>query len=296
MQTLYIIGNGFDLFHKLPTSYGAFNIHVRENYTVLENTFNEYFVFELDKDGLWSDFEADLGTFDWKSFLDNNNNLNVLDEDFRPSFVFCLEDDLIEQTESICSDIAKALQEWLESIDISSVKPKFSFTNDSFFISFNYTMLLEEVYKISPEKILHIHGDIEKSFEELIIGHNIKIEETPELDENGDSNRTMFSDSESAAKTPFYQYLKPVEEIIASNAKIFDTLSEVTTIYVLGHSLNSIYISYFKEIHGIAKKAKWFVSYYRSSEIITHLEGLTKVGVLKTDITLFKMGNEEYLA
>lgn len=32
-------------------------------------------------------------------------------------------------------------------------------------------------------------------------------------DDNGDSNRTMFSDAEGAAKNPFYALQKPVSEV-----------------------------------------------------------------------------------
>ena len=42
---------------------------------------------------------------------------------------------------------------------------------DSFFINFNYTDVLEGLYKILEERVLHIHGRSSKS-EHLIYGHN----------------------------------------------------------------------------------------------------------------------------
>lgn len=60
---------------------------------------------------------------------------------------------------------------------------------------------------------MHIHGR-SSTFDELIYGHGEAIEDVPELDENGESNRTMFSDAESAAKYPFQALQKPVFETL----------------------------------------------------------------------------------
>jgi len=37
-STLFIIGNGFDSDHGLPTSYSDFKNYLRENYKIAENT------------------------------------------------------------------------------------------------------------------------------------------------------------------------------------------------------------------------------------------------------------------
>ncbi|MBE6119972.1 MAG: hypothetical protein E7189_05995 [Erysipelotrichaceae bacterium] len=65
------------------------------------------------------------------------------------------------------------LKEWIESIDTSIVKPKrLSLVESSdYFLSFNYTDLLEKIYKI--EDVLHIHGAVQ-SIDNIdpIMGHN----------------------------------------------------------------------------------------------------------------------------
>jgi len=289
MKKLYIIGNGFDLYHNLPTSYDNFHNHIIQHCTDLKNIFEEYFELRTEGNKPWTHFEEDLGTFNWNSFFDNNNNLEVQDDNFRSSYVFSLEDDLKEQGEQLHSDINEAFQDWLETIDILTATKKFDFDQTSKIINFNYTLLLEELYEIESNRILHIHGDIVNTPGDLIFGHNLKIAQTPELDENGDSNRTIFTDSENASKYPFIKFYKPVEEIIAKNSKAFESLTKIENIIVVGHSLNQIDIPYFKKISFQSPNAKWNVSYYLDNEKEKHLETLLQIGISYSNIQLFKL-------
>ncbi len=289
MDTLYIIGNGFDLFHNLPTGYDDFHKFVLSNNIPLSNTLKEFFTMKINSDSLWASFEEDLGSFDWQSFYNSNCNIDFNDDDFRPSFAYGLEDDLIEQAEEIKNNIRSTFEEWIESIDISQVKRKLQFLENSQFISFNYTLLLEEVYNIHYKNVLHLHGDVLRNSGELLFGHNITMDETPELDENGDSNRTMFTDSESAAKAPFHSFYKPVNEIIASNIGVFDTIKEIKDIDVLGHSLNNIDVPYFKEIYNRSISARWNVSYYDDKERERHFLTLLQIGIPAKSINLYQL-------
>lgn len=105
------------------------------------------------------------------------------------------------------------------------------------------------------------------------------MEEESELDENGDSNRTMFSDAEGAAKYPFYALQKPVSETINANIKFFDSLEGFSTINVIGHSLNDIDLPYFEEIARSVKYAEWRVYCYRIEDHEHYLKQLIKCGV-----------------
>lgn len=291
MEELYLIGNGFDKYHNLLTGFEDFHRYVKLNCTDIKNIFKKYFEFRINDKSLWTNFEEDLGTFKWQSFFNDNNHLNVHDDDFRQSFTYGLEDDLEQQAEQLKADISKAFQDWLETIDLSHTIRKLNFPKNSTFISFNYTLLLEEIYKIEPDRILHIHGDIINDSEELIFGHNEAIEEIPELDENGESNRTIFTDCENAAKIPFYKFYKPVEDIISRNAKTFDLMTTIKKINILGHSLNPIDIAYFKQIHNRSEYAEWHVSYYNIDEREKHLSTLIQMGISPKCIQLFKLQN-----
>ena len=289
LETLYIIGNGFDLHHSLPTSYAEFHEFVLSNNIALDNTLDEYFTMKINSNSLWTNFEEDLGSFDWELFYSSNNNININSDNFRPSDAFGLEDELTAEAEDIKNVIRDTFEDWIDSIDISQAQRKLDFVESARFISFNYTMVLEEIYNIPPKGILHIHGDALGHSGKLQFGHNKTMDEDPELDEDGDSNRTMFSDSESAAKIPFYTFHKPVDEIIAANIAAFEAIKGIKDIYVLGHSLNQIDIPYFKEIYNRSKYAKWNVSFYLDKEKETHMHTLHQIGIPAESINLYQL-------
>lgn len=290
MTKLYIIGNGFDKCHNLQTGYDDFHQFVSINYTDIEIFFKVFFQLRSNEKGLWSDFENDLGTFNWKLFFAVNNHLDINDENFRPSFAFCLEDNLEEETNDIVRKIKEAFDDWLNQICLKGACKKIDFDSDSVFLNFNYTLTLEKVYKIPNEKIIHIHGVVEANCESLIFGHNHKLLEESEFDENEYSKRTMFTDSENVSKYPFYAFKKPVKEIISEYESFFESLKSIEEIIILGHSLGSIDIPYFQEIVKQTKnKIKWRVSYYKEKEKDSHLLTLRGIGIEETNIELFRI-------
>lgn len=173
MKTLYIIGNGFDIHHKLPTDFKYFHNYVIDNKISLKDDFEEYFSFNPN-DNSWSNFEKDLGKFDCKYFFDKINNIDILHENFKLSSIYDLEDQLNQETDKLINQIRDAFESWIEEIDLDSADKKLSLKKNALFLNFNYTLTLEKVYGISPDKIFHIHGDIKREKMELIFGHNKK--------------------------------------------------------------------------------------------------------------------------
>lgn len=50
-KTLYILGNGFDLHHKLDTWYSSFGLFLKEHHSEIYEVFLEYHGFgDLDED------------------------------------------------------------------------------------------------------------------------------------------------------------------------------------------------------------------------------------------------------
>lgn len=279
MTKLYVIGNGFDLWHGLPTSYRQFYEFAKEILDELEN----YYLFEVTQAGPWCDFENSLGAFNWREFYDAHNHIDVQDESFRPSFVYCLEDDLREQADQHVDSIRECFREWIDEIDISTTEGRLTLAENALFLNFNYTSTLETVYGIDNKNVLHIHGR-SSTFDELIFGHGDTMEEVPELDENGDSNRTMFSDAEDAAKYPFYALQKPVLETLDNNKEFFDSLAYLSEITVIGHSLNKIDLPYFRQLATSAPNATWIVCSFNASDDIHHLQELELCGVVRERI------------
>lgn len=284
MKTLYIIGNGFDLWHGLPTRYQDFSKYTLDN----EIYFDEYFNFKSNENYLWTDFENDLSTFDFEGFYKENNNVDIMDDDFRPSMMFCVEDDITEQSNQLVETINNTFYDWINEIELDRVKKKYDFRSNSFFISFNYTSVLTDIYNIKNDNIFYIHGNVD-NYDELIIGHNKSLEVEPEVDEEGNGNRTILSDSESAARIPYGSFIKPVNDIIQSNEVIFNKLLSVNNVVVLGHSLNKIDLPYFEKINQITKKPLWQVSYYNDSDKQNHISALTDIGIDSSSYSLFRL-------
>jgi len=259
MKVLYILGNGFDLWHGLPTSYGHFYDQAAQSLDELE----EYFVQYNDLSIPWSDFENNLGDYDWQTLFQEQELPDFESDNFRPSMV---------------SDITNEFETWLNTIEVSSVNPKISFESDSIFLSFNYTSTLQSVYGIDSARINHIHGNVD-NHEPLIFGHCETREEESEIDEEGNSNRTMLSDAESAARHPFYAFQKPVERVLESITSWMNTLGDIDAFVILGHSLNRVDIPYFKKILEINNRANWVVSCYSQNDYQAHRETLTQISI-----------------
>lgn len=274
MAKLYILGNGFDLWHGLPTSYDQFYIFAKELLDELE----EYYSLDVVNMGPWSDFENSLGHFRWQAFYATYNHIDVTSENFKPSEAFGLQDELAEQADSYVERLRDFFREWVEEIDISVAKRKLHISQSDRFITFNYTSTLQSVYGIDDERVSHVHGRADK-FDELVFGHGETMEEEPELDENGDSNRTIFSDAEGAARYPFYALKKPVQEVLEKNQKMFLDASRSSEIVVIGHSFNYIDLPYFKEVVAHALGANWILCCFKEEEKITHVEMLVSCGV-----------------
>lgn len=273
-KTVYIIGNGFDMWHKLPTSYVDFSAFAERFLSEIEH----YYSSSLQAESPWHDFENALGNFDSGSFLNDYNEIDVTAEDFRLSFVYGLEDEMTGQTDAHVKSIRETFVEWIQQIDVSKAVAKIEFPEDALFVSFNYTSTLQSVYGVDSNRILHIHGNVDND-DELIFGHGREIHDVPDVDENGDSTRDMFSDALGNATYPLHALKKPVDEVLARHSQFFENLQDIETIVVIGHSLNEIDHPYFRRINDILPDVSWHVIYYSEDESARFIESLVACGV-----------------
>ena len=274
MSTLYIIGNGFDMWHKLPTSYGDFYDYAASFLSEIEHFYSSGLPYY----NPWHDFENALGEFDAEAFLDEYNEIDWTAENFRPSFVYGLEDEMTEQADAHVDSIREKFVEWIQQIDVSNAVKRTEFPEDSLFISFNYTSTLQTIYGIHDSRILHIHGNVENSYE-LIFGHGKEIHDVPDVDENGDSTRDMFSDARGNASYPLRALKKPVDEVLVRYNEYFEQLQDIETVVVIGHSLNEIDYPYFKRINDVLPDVSWHVIYYSEDDSAGFIQSLVACGV-----------------
>ena len=173
MKSIYIIGNGFDLYHGLKTSYRDFLFFLQNNipkFPSISNWSILDLLNQLDSEGidLWTNFEEALGETDFSglvTFYDfpDSNDLDEKEGDRQTERAFYLGEDLEELNEKrFYNAIAYAMNQWLEKAyhhcqPVAVYNELLNNSNDTF-INFNYTSTLEDSYKIPAMHIIHIHG------------------------------------------------------------------------------------------------------------------------------------------
>ena len=218
--------------------------------------------FSLEEDidvDLWSDFENALGRIDF------NHTIQESSSDFESAKGgYC-------NMHKTKENIEKFFKKWIESIKIEKVR-KYTFVEDDYFVTFNYTKTLEVIYGIKENRIWHIHG---KQGGNLIFGHNEKYlyEEYLEnyhngYDETGD--RRLENALKSIATELIMSFLKPVDRIINNDFinEIIPILAnaKVNKIIVLGHSLNKVDLPYFDILMKSLQIEEFISSYFKATD------------------------------
>lgn len=317
-KKLYIIGNGFDLYHWLETetypntSYQNFAYylkqHKREIFDWLVTT------CALPHDPLgnnsggseWNNFEKAIGEFEGEEILEHCQNYMDDSDPHRSG-------EASWEAQRIVSDLTDNLKDSLRSFivslpypaDISSIS--LPIDPDALFLSFNYTDTLERYYNVSANNICYIHGKamMEAS---LQIGHNIsqaEIEQeetssmppnlTPEQEEAWqDEMNSEYSRSGEltigAINCYWEKSFKNAEENIEKNKSFFDRCEGVVEVIVMGHSLSEVDLPYFDKIQKRTHQyATWKVSYHDEVRKAGLVDSLIGLGVSKEKVTLFKL-------
>lgn len=273
LQRLVIIGNGFDLAHKLPTTYWHFKKQLSDEHADFYDRICKY----LPENILWRCFEDALAELDDQQIQDDNSCylLAYGDENWSDSahqdFQF-----MIGKTLSFASDIPQYFSDWISDVDTCAdpIMPSYIVDENNIYLSFNYTDTLEQVYNIPSENILYIHGKALRG-DKLIVGHHSKdlIQKEPEPQFATEEERQLYyenydedvrvTEAKGIIKSYFKTTYKDTETIIANNQQFFDSLADVEEIYIYGHSLSDIDLDYFCEIYNcVSPDCKWYVSYF----------------------------------
>lgn len=319
-HTLYIIGNGFDRYHRLDTRYQSFALFLKEKYYEIYELFIQYYGLpDLDGedassyyDPLWADFENALAGLDFETVLEDNKDYlaNPSSPDFRDRDWHAYQFEMEAIVDKLTKEMAKAFKEFILAVsfpdDVDDVLIELE--RNSIYLTFNYTDTLEKYYGIKLNKILYIHGKAKNSVDKIILGHGVHpstFEEKEEVPPAGLDEEQMemwreyqenkheysYDAGKSELMSYFKQSYKSTEEIIAQSGSFFTNLKEVKKIIVLGHSLAEVDQPYFRKIIQCLtdKSIPWFVSYYSETERDSHLDKLVSLGLDKTQITMIKM-------
>lgn len=250
MSTLFVIGNGFDRAHGLKTSYWDFRKYLEkyaEDFLVqMENLYSIAPFERLDKrfkknkniqnrrddaiyKTLWKNFEYGLGEANEAEMLDFSKSIvDDLDLDGGPVGIKDTMDDYWEEQYRFIEGLNEYVGKWIRQVRLFKAAPmKATFIDNSedYFFTFNYTSVLERIYRVPSNHILHIHGGLYPYCDEPpILGHgNVKkIEEYREKAERAAEEYDEGKESIYNAVANYYERtFKNTNECMAFRGKFF---------------------------------------------------------------------------
>ena len=292
---LFVIGNGFDIAHGLPTKFDPDFKSIALKYE--QDNFWE--LYQSRKDDIWSDFENLLGCPDF-------NALEEIFDGYAPDYLSDRESDrdsIIVQVD-LNGKLRDALCEFADVADkhLQYVQANESIAQlikiDGYYITFNYTHTLEKVYGIPNEHILHIHGEAGKNTLDLGYPKGAFTPEKYYYDVRGKGRgpyrevevEEYFNDIED-------YYVRTAYEQLIAKCKSFykeirvDTLHKflnentcnIEEIIVYGHSC-AIDFDYFSYLNSKYPNAKW-TFYVRGTEQENNVQDLiTNIGIKNANI------------
>ena len=272
IENLYIIGNGFDIHHKIKCQYSDFHKWLHSNNPMLENRLFQ--TYELHHDDFWSSFETNLGALTAESILEGYV--------FAPMLLFAKQatGDIItletdNDTECIgeigytlkrlFNDLQLAFDDWICQLEDANHNYKIQINKSkSTFISFNYTQTLERVYGVSPSDILYIHGCSARN-DNLIFGHNI----TPEKLLGSWQNNYSEAELETliGAANEMLIIFKDVKGVISRYTAYWETIRNIQRIHIWGLSLSEIDMPYISQIKAsVSNDVEWEFSWHTKTD------------------------------
>jgi hypothetical protein len=303
-DTLFILGNGFDLAHGLPTKYcesneasvyNKFSPYIDfahflgENYSTVYDDFVRYACDgNLMTSEMWAKFEELFSNVDDKEIVKHlvkeDEELAGDDEhDEISNHLGTIEARISGQKEMVDHSLkqlmANALCDWILSLDYNDVDEHIieMFSHrlyEADCLTFNYSHTLEKFYANNDLDIFHIHGTAEpydpKVGSDLIFGHGDDGFSSKDI-EDGSLGlfREIVAQSvlDDGTRDLKKMLRKKVEERIPELQDFLSNALNYKQIYIVGHSFGGVDIPYFEEIaRKLPNDAKIIVSYYGEKE------------------------------
>lgn len=297
---LFILGNGFDLVHGLPTKYCEskgtsvldkfspyidFAHFLENNYpTVYDDFIIHACSGKLMESEDWEKFEELFSNVDDKEIVKylvkEDDELAGDDEhDEISNHLGTIEARISGQKKivdhSLKQLMANALCDWILSLDYGDADERiiemFSRRlHEADCLTFNYSHTLEKFYANNDLNIIHIHGTAEpydpKIGSDLIFGHSddSSSNSNTEKDSMGLFREIVVQSVLNDGTSDLKKILrKKVGEMMPRLQPILSNALNYNRIYIIGHSFGDVDIPYFEAIvQKLHKNAKIIVSYY----------------------------------
>ena len=170
-KKLLIVGNGFDLYHGISSSYLQFRDYVQQHDSDVYDTLEKYLYLQTDDE--WSRFEANLANLDADELLDNMKKYLGDPSGDSASTYHEYQYQVGKVTDNLSDKMQSLFLNWVLQLDIlhQSARPKLMLPKNQLYLNFNYTNSLEKLYAIPEKNILYIHGKAKDLNSLIVLGH-----------------------------------------------------------------------------------------------------------------------------
>jgi len=287
MKKVFIVGNGFDIAHGLPTSYSEFQKFLKIKYPNIDTDTTIYSapepsmmpdgeeiydeeevatllmtaISQAEHDGEnWCNVEDSLGILDFGDLFHEDDDFLDKEGDIHYSRLSSANEYIASNLIAPMSSIIDLFKEWINTINVEDSKSKFNdfikltLGHDNRFLSFNYTTTLQKLY--NENKVCHIHG---LQGEKIFFGHG--------NDENyDDEDLSLNIGSEYGLHQLQNNLRKNTKEALEKHSDFFK--SEIVgckEIYTFGFSFSKVDLVYIKKIcHEIdTKNIIWYLNDFK---------------------------------
>ena len=291
---LYILGNGFDLAHGLPTTYWHFRSYLKHSHPAFLEAFEEHYdiypsMTENEKKKyLWNRFEYNLANIDEEIIIENAISLEMNLESGDIGIEDTLYSYFTDEYQYI-QKLALYLKEWVRTIRIRDCLPRVSRINNinnDLFLTFNYTATLENVYLIRPDSVIHIHGSLRGYTLDPVIGHGNKAR-IERINKKIIEAETIFDEKQSSICRVIKDYYHATLKDTDKYSSCLDPIKKVRPkeIIVVGHSIDEIDLPYFTLVDQYTgHKNIWTIVVHRDTEKPLLINHLSSAGVNKKRI------------
>lgn len=306
-QVLYILGNGFDLMHRVPSSYYSFRDSLGKN-SALRSALEDFWTPE----DLWADFENALAKFNAEamssSFMVDTwlDTCEAYDEDAGLAEFYMAIEGAANPIMTVVRELPRRFRMWVESLKIGTAdRPLKCLFQNGKVLCFNYTEFVEELYGVSEENVCYIHGcrRKKKGFpkEKLVLGH------LPGASEDAfdypDKSRWHKNPQKRglvlAAQNHVLDLIadcdeeltKHSTEIIARHKGFFEGLSGIRDIIVIGHSLSQVDWEYFEAVCGglsDMQMVRWHFGCHGLRDLKNIEQLITQMKIPRSAVSLFR--------
>lgn len=282
---LYIIGNGFDLWHGIPSSLGDFKKYAAQMAQDVYREVEEY----LPVDENWGDLELALAELDAEQLTENLGHYmtSYSNDDWSDSGHHDFQYEVTNVVERLSTNLHALFADWVRKLPIptryNAPKLLSHLDTQALFLTFNYTNTLSSVYGVNPSHILFIHGCAAQPNDELVLGHawdpqsRLSLNDRPDIEEVD----TRLVEANNIIDEYFKSTFKNSADIIARYSPSFSELASVEQVFVLGHSLSSVDAAYFHVLLDVpaVANAQWLIAIRADKEQEEKKQRLAEYGL-----------------